>query len=60
MKDSKDLVTERRGGGTTTRSRYKMTPSATLSESRYVQNAAISYIRREVCHPREGSQNKMM
>ena len=31
-----------RDGGTTTRSRYKMTPSVTLSESRYVQNAAIS------------------
>ena len=32
----------RKVGGTTTRSRYKMTPSVTLSESRYVQNAAIS------------------
>ena len=32
----------RRDGGTTTRSRYKMTPSVTLSESRYVQIAAIS------------------
>ena len=32
----------RKDGGTTTRSRYEMTPSVTLSESRYVQNAAIS------------------
>ena len=36
------MTLSRRDGGTTTRSRYKMTPSVTLSESRYVHNAAIS------------------
>ena len=35
------MTLSRRDGGMTTRSRYNMTPSVTLSESRYVQNAAI-------------------
>ena len=37
----------RRDGGTTTRSRYKMTPSVTLSESRYARM-------RRYHHPRHG------
>ena len=40
MNDSKDLVTERRGYDNTVT--VQDDPSVTLSESRYVQNAAIS------------------